>query len=104
RGDADAAGLLRGFGENFPPTFCALPCGSEQGFFAAGGSERHDGAYPELGGFFDSPFEGVEFHDREKQGDLYCGLMGGNIFEQSEIDAVASDLFDSAQANLLAVT
>ena len=47
--------------------------------------------------------KGFEFYDGEKQSYVELRLMGGDVFEENEFNAVASDLLDSAEADVLAV-
>ena len=57
-----------------------------------------------FGGFFDGPFERVEFHDGEQQRCVRTGrLVGRQFFEQRELDAIAADGFDAAEPDALAV-
>lgn len=101
--NADAARLLRGFGENFLPALGALPCSGEQGLFAARGGEWHDGAHAKFGGLLDGPLEGFKFHNAKKQGDIDRWEMRGNFLEQREVYAIARDLFDASETDALAI-
>jgi len=57
----------------------------------------NDGAYAEFGGFLDGPLEGVEFL-RRREAALHRGSIDvRDVFEENEIDAIASDHFDAAE-------
>ena len=64
--NAEPAGLLGGFQENFLPALRTFGGGREQAFFAAScGSKRNNSRDAEFSGFLDGPFEGVELDDGE---------------------------------------
>ncbi len=67
-GRAEAAGLLGGFEEDFQPAGGALPCCGDERFLTPSGGERDKLGDAEFGGFFESPFEAVEFDDGEQEG------------------------------------
>ena len=94
---AEAAGLLRRFEEDFLPALGTLRGGGEEAFFAASGGEWDDLSGAEFGSFFEGPFEGVEFDDREKKSDVGSRLRCGELFEQGKFDAVARDGIDAGE-------
>jgi len=96
-GQLDAAALLRRFEKDFLPAVGALDGCGEEPFFAAGGGEWNDAGDAEFCGFFESPLEGVKFYDREKESGLESGDVGGESFEEGEVDAVARNGFDFAE-------
>jgi hypothetical protein len=52
---------------------------------------------------FDGPFEHVEFHDGEQEGQVQGWLVSGQFFEERELDAITGNFFDSAQPDAFAV-
>ncbi len=101
--DLHAARLLRAFEEDFLPAGGSFGSGGEQSFFAAGGGERDDAGDAEFGGFFEGPFESVKFYDREKQDCFAAWGIAGELFDEFEIDFVASDSVDAAEPERSAV-
>ncbi len=101
--ELNAAGLLRGFEKNFFPAFSAFCGGSKESFFAASRRQRDDAGDAELARFLDSPFEGVEFYYREKQGGLKFADVARELFEKCEVDAIACDDVDAAEPDGCAV-
>jgi len=99
----ETAGLLRRLEEDFLPAFGALRSGREKGFFAARSGERDDAADAELGGFFEGPFEDVEFHDSEQKCGFERGCLAGQLFDQSELDAIARNGFNASEPGIRAV-
>ncbi len=63
--NAEPAGLLGGFQENFLPALRTFGRCGEEALFAASCGQRNNFRGTEFGGFLDGPFEGVEFDDGE---------------------------------------
>ncbi len=63
----EAAGLLRGFMQDFFPARVAFFGGGEKRFVGAISGKRDDFGGAQFGGFFEAPFEAVEFDERDEQ-------------------------------------
>ncbi len=79
------------------PAGGAFGGGGEERFFAARGGERDDASDAEFGGFFDGPFEGVEFDDGEEKSCFERGMVYGKLFDEFEVDFVAGDGVNAAE-------
>ena len=59
--------MLGGFMRDTAPAFGAFEGGLREVLFSAAREHRCDGGDTEFGGFFDGPFEVIEFEDREQE-------------------------------------
>src|ERR1035438_9038217 len=91
---SQSARLLGGLQQDFLPAIHSLVGGGEQSLFAAGCGQGYDSPDAQFGGFFDGPFEGVEFDDGEQEGDVNRGIVRGDWFQEGEIDALSTYRLD----------
>src|SRR5260370_21065762 len=89
--DTRTPGLLRRLEQNLFPPRRALGRRGNQSLLAAFRGQRNDLMRSEFGGFFDRPFEAVEFDDGEEQGDLQRREVNREAFEEGELNFVAPD-------------
>jgi hypothetical protein len=83
-------------------------CSGDERLIGARSGEKNDFIGAQFRGFFQTPLEAVEFHERDQQVDLKWCLAGGHRLDQREVDAVIAalgerDIFDSREPNSLAV-